>query len=78
MLYVPIRIVHIKRYLLDKFQIEIRKKKKKKKKKKKTEWKRTACLYHSNVIIISTIMLKVLRLSSKIKSGFTVPLLSEA
>lgn len=60
--------------LLDKFQIEIRKKKKK----KKTEWKRTACLYHSNVIIISTIMLKVLRLSSKIKSGFTVPLLSEA
>lgn len=30
MLYVPIRIVHIKRYLLDKFQIEIRKKKKKK------------------------------------------------
>lgn len=74
MLYVPIRIVHIKRYLLDKFQIEIRKKKKK----KKTEWKRTACLYHSNVIIISTIMLKVLRLSSKIKSGFTVPLLSEA
>ena len=74
MLYVPIRIVHIKRYLLDKFQIEIRKKKKK----NKTEWKRTACLYHSNVIIISTIMLKVLRLSSKIKSGFTVPLLSEA
>lgn len=32
MLYVPIRIVHIKRYLLDKFQIEIRKKKKKKRK----------------------------------------------
>lgn len=31
MLYVPIRIVHIKRYLLDKFQIEIRKKKKKRK-----------------------------------------------
>lgn len=65
MLYVPIHIVHIKRYLLDKFQIEI------------LEWK-TACLCHSNVIIISTIMFKVLRLSSKIKSGFTVPLLSEA
>ena len=39
MLYVPIRIVHIKRYLLDKFQIEIRKKKKKKKKKRKRNGK---------------------------------------
>lgn len=44
MLYVPIHIVHIKRYLLlDKFQIEIRKNGKQR----------------ITVIIISTIMLKV-------------------
>lgn len=46
MLYVPIHIIHIKRYLLlDKFQIEIRKK-----------WNGKQRI---TVIIISTIMLKV-------------------